>query len=252
MGSGLDISDRTEAEESLKARSLELERSNQDLERFAFIASHDLQEPLRKIQSFGDRLVDKYQDVLDERGKTYLLRMIESARRNQEMVDDLLIYSRISTSYESSDPVNLNQVVKDVLSILQNQIEITNATINTQPLPIIYGNRSQITQLFQHLIDNSLKFKSDDRDPLIQISAENGHSDQTVISFSDNGIGLDKKYSDKIFQPFQRLHGKDIYPGSGIGLAICRRIIEQHKGTIEVESTPGVGTTIVLNFPKEN
>jgi PAS domain S-box-containing protein len=251
MGSGIDISDRTEAENSLKQRSLELERSNQDLERFAFIASHDLQEPLRKIQSFGDRLVEKYQDVLDDRGRNYLLRMMESARRNQEMVDDLLIYSRISTSFESSDPVNLNQVLKEVLSNLQNQIEITNATVNTETLPLIWGDRSQITQLFQHLIDNSLKFKSDERDPMIQISADNGRSDQIVITFTDNGIGLDPKYTEKIFQPFQRLHGRDLYPGSGIGLAICRRIMEQHKGKIEVESTPGKGTTILLFFPKE-
>jgi PAS domain S-box-containing protein len=251
MGSAFDISERVEAEDALKQRSQELERSNQDLERFAFIASHDLQEPLRKIQSFGDRLADKYQDILDDRGRNYLLRMIESARRNQEMVDDLLIYSRISTSYERTDPVNLNQVLKGVLENLHNQIEITNATINAERLPIIYGDRSQITQLIQHLIDNSLKFKSEDRDPLIQISAENGLSDQTVISFTDNGIGLDPKYTDKIFQPFQRLHGRDLYPGSGIGLAICKRIIEQHQGKIEVKSIPDVGTTILLSFPKQ-
>jgi light-regulated signal transduction histidine kinase (bacteriophytochrome) len=249
MGTGIDISDRVRAEKTLLDQTRELERSNKDLERFAFIASHDLQEPLRKIQSFGDRLDEKYHQSLDEKGKHYLMRMRESARRSQEMVDDLLIYSKISRSQKEFGYVNLNLVLEEVLDNLQTTIELSNAKIETDSLPFLYSNRSQMYQLFQHLIDNGIKFSHDGRDPEIEIRVGNHQDDLVTLSFTDNGIGLDPKYTHKVFQPFQRLHGRDKFPGSGIGLAICSRIVEQHHGSIDVESTPGAGTTIIVTIP---
>jgi PAS domain S-box-containing protein len=249
MGNAIDISERVYAENILRQRSLELERSNQDLERFAYISSHDLQEPLRKIQAFGDRLRTKYEDKLDERGLDYLLRMQEAARRAQEMVEDLLVYSRVSTRGGDFEPVNLNQITQNIVANLQPSIELSDALVTVGTLPTIHADPTQMGQLLHHILDNALKFRLPDRPPIIRVSAETNSQNQVVLTVSDNGIGFEEQYMDKVFQPFQRLHSREDYPGSGIGLAICRRVVERHGGSITATSDPGKGSTFTLCLP---
>jgi len=249
MGNAIDITERVQAEEKLNQRSLELERSNQDLERFAYISSHDLQEPLRKVQAFGDRLRSKYDDKLDERGLDYLLRMQEAARRGQEMVDDLLVYSRVSTRVGVIEAVNLSVVVEGVLIELKNAIELAGAQISVGSLPTISADPTQMYQLLHHLIDNAIKFRLPDTRPVVRITAEVDSSDMIGLLVHDNGIGFEEQYVEKIFQPFQRLHGRQDYAGSGIGLAICQRIVERHDGMISVNSEPGKGSTFTIKLP---
>ena len=250
MGGGIDISDRVLAETTLKKRTISLERSNQDLEQFAFIASHDLQEPLRKIQSFGDRLYDKYSTTFDERGQNYLLRMLESAHRSQEMVEDLLMYSRISSQTESFKSVNLNQIAEDAIAELKTSVDLAKAIISIDTFPRFNTDPIQMSQLLHHLVDNALKFRKPTETPDIQIKLNDDSRDFLNLTVADNGIGFDTQYIEKIFQPFKRLHGKDTYPGSGIGLAICRRIVERHQRTISVNSESGMGTVFTITLPK--
>jgi len=247
-----DITELKRAKEDLQQQTIELERSNQDLERFAYISSHDLQEPLRKIQAFGDRLRSKYENSLDERGLDYLLRMQEAARRGQEMVEDLLVYSRVSTRAVAFEFVNINQIVADVLEDLKNSIELSEAKILTGSLPTINADPNQIYQLLHHLIDNAIKFRSPDTTPIIRIMAESDLSDRINFSVQDNGIGFEEHFVEKIFEPFQRLHGRQEFTGSGIGLAICRKIVERHGGAISVSSKLGEGAKFSISFPTRN
>lgn len=252
MGTAIDISDRVMAEETLKQRTVELERSNQDLERFAYIASHDLQEPLRKVQAFGDRLRSKYEDKLDERGIDYLLRMQETARRGQEMVEDLLTYSRVSTRGQKFESVNLTQVVNKVIEELKTSIDLTDALVSVGILPTINADANQVHQLLHHLLDNALKFHRPDTPPVIRINVDEGDSNQVVLSVCDNGIGFDVQFLEKVFQPFQRLHGRHDYPGTGIGLAICQKIVERHGGSISASSIPEKGSIFTITIPIRN
>jgi PAS domain S-box-containing protein len=252
MGNAIDITERVQAEEKLKQRSLELERSNQDLERFAYISSHDLQEPLRKIQAFGDRLRSKYAEKLDERGLDYLLRMQEAGRRGQEIVEDLLVYSRVSTRGGDFESVNLNRLAERVLEDLKNSIELSDALVTVGVLPAIKADPTQMYQLLHHLIDNALKFRQTDNPPVIRFGAEETPKNQVVLTIQDNGIGFEEQYLEKIFQPFQRLHGRDVYDGSGIGLAICRKIVDRHGGLITARSKPGEGATFTITLPLQN
>jgi len=247
-----DISERVRAEAALKQNAIELERSNQDLERFAYISSHDLQEPLRKIQAFGDRLRSKYGEKLDERGSDYLLRMQEAARRGQEMVEDLLVYSRVSTRGGDFEAVDLNQVANEVLEELKTNIELTAAQVSVSELPTIQAAPAQMRQLLQHLIGNAIKFQRPEATPLIRVYAEEKDQDHITLAVSDNGIGFEAQYLEKMFQPFQRLHGRQVYPGSGIGLAICRKIVERHGGAITAASIPGNGSTFSITIPFRN
>ena len=247
-----DISERVWAEVALKRNAIELERSNQDLERFAYISSHDLQEPLRKIQAFGDRLRSKYGDTLEESGIDYLLRIQEAARRGQEMVEDLLVYSRVSTRGDDFDVINLNQVVLEVLEELKNSIELSAAKVSAGVLPTISADPSQMRQLLHHLIDNAIKFQRPEEHPLIRIFGEEKDQDHVILSVSDNGIGFEEQYLEKIFQPFQRLHGRQEYTGSGIGLAICHKIVERHDGSITASSVQGKGSTFSITLPIRN
>jgi len=249
MGNGIDISERVGAEQIIKQRTVELERSNQDLERFAYIASHDLQEPLRKVQAFGNRLQTKYASHLDDRGHDYLLRIQEAARRGQEMVDDLLVYSRVSTRGANFEPVDLNQVVAEVLADLKNGIELSQAVISVGELPTIRADQLQIHQLLHHLLDNAIKFKDPETPPKIGVHVTSA-DEHIILAVEDNGIGFEEQYLDKIFLPFQRLHGRTLYEGSGIGLAICRKIVERHFGTITANSTLGSGATFKITLPK--
>ncbi|HTL11493.1 MAG TPA: ATP-binding protein, partial [Bdellovibrionota bacterium] len=235
-----EITQRKDAEEQLRIYADRLERSNQELQDFASIAAHDLQEPLRKILSFGDRLMICHKEQLTDEGQDYLGRMLVSATRMRQLIDDLLTYSRVTTKAKPFEPVDLNQVVKDVLSDLEVRIEQVKGTVEVAELPKVQADPSQMRQLFQNLIANALKFHRKDEAPVVKIGVTQG-SGRCTLSVSDNGIGFDEKYLDKIFTIFQRLHGRDQYEGNGVGLAVCRKIAERHGGGIRAESAPGAG-----------
>ncbi|MDQ6993578.1 MAG: ATP-binding protein [Mariprofundus sp.] len=238
---------RLQSQQTLEKREQELTRSNQELERFAYIASHDLQEPLRKIRSFGDRL--KQRSELEGRSLDFLQRMVGAAERMQLLIEDLLTFSRIHTSAREFKPVDLNLVAQRALSSLELLISESGASVELDQLPMIDGDAMQLEQLLQNLIGNALKYRKEDHLPHIQIVIE-----QTMVSLEgdpilqlscrDNGIGFEAKYGEQIFEPFKRLHGRGEYSGSGIGLSVCRRIVERHGGAISASSELGIGTII--------
>ncbi len=243
-----DISERKRAEEELREYMKKLEQSNRNLQDFAFIASHDLSEPLRKIQTFGDLLKAKGADRLGERERDYVSRMTGAANRMQEILDALLRYSRVDTKGQDFRPVKLGDLVRGATDDLEMAIRDVEAQVEIDPLPTVEGDPHQLRQLLQNLIANALKYHRAEVKPFVKIYG--GTDDRTGRIFvEDNGIGFDEKYLDKIFQPFQRLHGKHEYPGTGIGLAICKKIIERHGGTITAKSTPGKGSTFIVTLP---
>ncbi len=219
------------------------------MEQFAYIASHDLQEPLRKIEAFGDRLKAKYGSQLNEQGRDYLERMQNSARRMRSLIEDLLAFSRVTTKAAPFVPVNLNEVMSEVISDLEVRIGQTQGQIEVGKLLTIYGDRRQIQQLFQNLLGNALKFHRQDEPPIVKIDGKLLTNEQYQISVTDNGIGFEEKYRDRIFQIFQRLHGRHEYEGTGVGLAICAKIVARHSGSIIAQSTPGQGTTFLITLP---
>ncbi|XPF93108.1 sensor histidine kinase [Colwellia sp. RE-S-Sl-9] len=236
----------------------ELARSNRELEDFAFVASHDLQEPLRKIRAFGDRLMTSYASTIDPKGQDYLKRMYNAAERMSNLISDLLEYSRINTRGKAFVVVSLDQVIHDVIDDLEVAIDESSATIQTTHLPEINGDITQLNQLFLNLLSNAIKFKQDDTPPIISISyKENSVFDSILkkdslwyeITIKDNGIGFSQEFEDKIFIPFQRLHTRSQYKGTGIGLAICRRIVERHGGEISVKSEINSGTEFTIKVP---
>jgi PAS domain S-box-containing protein len=243
-----DITQAKQAEMSLKVYAARLEQSNRDLQEFAYIASHDLQEPLRKVLAFGDRLASRYTDVIDETGQDYLKRMREASQRMQTLINDLLSFSRVSTRVQPFSKVDLNILIQDVVSDLEMQIDRTQGKVKVGKLPAIEADPTQMHQLFQNLINNSLKFHQDGIPPLIHVSGENSGS-KCRLMVRDNGIGFDVQYLDRIFKPFQRLHSRQEYEGSGMGLAICRRIVERHGGEISAISAPGEGSTFIVTLP---
>ncbi|WP_223815802.1 PAS domain-containing sensor histidine kinase [Adhaeribacter rhizoryzae] len=259
-----DITQQKLNEERLRRYAAELERSNLELQDFAYVSSHDLQEPLRKIQAFGDRLKTKDQPNLSEQGKDYLDRMMNAASRMQNLINDLLSFSRVTTKAKPFVPVDLDMVLTEVLSDLEIAIERTQAEIIRSPLPVIEAEPTQMRQLFQNLVSNAIKFRKENEKPIINIYAKHiqkkAHltatpgDEVTDIYVEDNGIGFDEKYLDRIFNIFQRLEGHK-YEGSGIGLAICRKIAIRHGGDITAKSQPGVGTrfiiTLALKQPQE-
>lgn len=238
-----------ELEKRVKERTLDLERSNEDLEEFAYIASHDLQEPLRKIIVFCDRLENKIIDG-DEQGQDYLERTQKSAIRMQNFIRDLLEYSRVKTQIQPVNPVNLGKLIQEALVDLETQIHENNATIHTGSFPALPVDRAQFQNVFQNLISNSIKYQKQGVSPVITLSSLfNGETGCWEIRVEDNGIGFEEKYLDRIFKPFERLHGRSAYEGTGIGLAICEKIVTRHGGSITAKSQPGQGATFIISLP---
>ncbi|MBI4976627.1 MAG: PAS domain S-box protein [Spirochaetes bacterium] len=245
-----DISQRKTAEDRIASYTAELERSNRDLEDFAYIASHDLQEPLRKVRTFGDLLVKKTADTVGDEGRNYVTRMQQSTTRMQQLIIDLLAYSRVGTRGGIFEHVRLDDALDDALETLDLEIENAHARIERQPLPMIDADRSQMRQLFQNIIANAVKFRKPGLPPVIRITAVETDDGFVSISIEDNGIGFDETYRDKIFVIFQRLHGRDDFGGTGVGLAICKKIVERHGGTISAESTAGIGSRFTIRLPR--
>ena len=250
VGVSIDMTQRKKDAEQPKSYAIELQRNNKELEDFAFIASHDLQEPLRKITTFGDRLIEKTVD-LDEHSRDYIERMGKSARRMKRFIEDLLLYSKVTTKQKHFELVDLEKKVKTVCEEMDHIIHSTHAVVNISNLPTIEGDNNQIHQLIVNLIFNSFKYKSEGKPPIINIFGKKKENNYWEISIQDNGIGFDEKYADRIFKPFQRLHGRSKYEGSGLGLTICKKIVERHNGTISALSKPGVGTTFILTLPEK-
>jgi PAS domain S-box-containing protein len=244
------IAERRQAEERLKKFAAELERSNRELEDFASVASHDLQEPLRKVQAFGDRLKDTCGEELGTGGREYLERMQGAAGRMQILIEDLLAFSRVTTRARAFVLVDLSQIVQEVVSDLEAHVEQTGGCVEVGELPAIEADLTQMRQLLQNLIGNALKFHGEGEAPVIKVqSRESEDVRHCQITIEDNGIGFDDKYLDRIFTVFRRLHGRGEYEGTGIGLAICRKIAERHSGSITATSTPGRGSTFIITLP---
>lgn len=228
---------------------VELERSNKELEQFAYVASHDLQEPLRKINSFGDILIMEKGDQIDDEGKDYLNRMQKAAKRMRALIDGLLAYSRVTTHGLDFKRVSTDRVVKQALEIMELKIRETEAEVTvTGDWFDVVGDELQLGQLFQNLISNALKYKKPDTKPKILINSTRINDNTIEIMVKDNGIGFDEQYADKIFAPFQRLNPVLMYEGSGIGLSICEKIVKRHQGTIKVKSEPGQGTVFFIQL----
>jgi PAS domain S-box-containing protein len=256
-----DITERKRTEEALARKAAELARSNAELEQFAYVASHDLQEPLRKIQAFGDRLKGKVEAANLQEGRDYLERMQKAAARMQTLINDLLTFSRVISTTQPFVPVDLGAVTKEVLTDLEVRIEQTKAKVEVGTLPSIEADPMQMRQLLQNLIGNALKFQAPNAHPFVKIDAQivkspfAGGADDSPdaevceLSVQDNGIGFDEKYSQKIFAMFQRLHGRNEYEGTGVGLAVCRRITDRHGGSIQAKSKPGEGATFIVTLP---
>ncbi len=250
-----DITDLERHEVALQEYTQKLEISNRELQDFAHVASHDLQEPLRKIEAFGGRLSTKYADILPDEGKMYVERMQNAAGRMRLLIEDLLNFSRVTTKAKPFQPTDLTEVVSGVVSDLQIRIEETGAEILLGDLPSIDADATQMRQLLQNLIGNALKFGKADEKPVVHIDAEissswsQGQSEVCRLRITDNGIGFDNKYKNQIFTIFQRLHGRNEYEGTGIGLATCRKIAERHGGEIDAESQPGEGAVFTVTLP---
>lgn len=244
-----NISERKQAEEALLAFAQHLEHSNQELQSFVHIASHDLQEPLRKVQLFSSRIEEKYADLLDADGKEYIRRMQNAVQRMQTMISDLLKYARLSASENQQfEPVDLNELLQGVIEDLEVHIEQVKGTLYLDPLPVILAYPIQMYQLFQNLLSNALKYHHPDIPPIIKLTCKR-LSTKIYISVEDNGIGFRTENSERIFGLFQRLHGHDEYQGNGIGLAVCRKIMDNHGGTIYAESEVGQGAKFIITLP---
>lgn len=255
-----DVTERKRAEEELKDFAARLERSNSELQDFASVAAHDLQEPLRKVQAFGDRLKAKCGDALTEDGLDYLQRMQKAAGRMQVLIEDLMTFSRVTTQAQPFVPVDLQRVAEEVLSDLELRIETSNGRVEISKLATIDADPTQMRQLLQNLISNALKFNRPGIPPVVKIvghflenksekSNEKSANATYRLTVEDNGIGFESKYVDRIFKVFQRLHGRTEYEGTGIGLAVCRKITERHGGDLTVRSVPGEGTIFIADLP---
>jgi PAS domain S-box-containing protein len=242
------ITERKEAEQKIKRYAADLERSNEELEQFAYVISHDLREPVRMVQSYLDLLKRRYQGQLDQKADKFIDYAVDSAERMQEMIRALLNLSRVETQGKDLTPTDVDLVLERTLKALRRAIEEADAEVTHDRLPTVQADAAQLGQVFQNLIANAIKFRREDVPPRIHISAER-QGDEWLFSVTDNGIGIDAEHADRIFQVFQRLHTEEEYPGLGVGLALCKRIVERHGGRIWAEPGPGVGTTFYFTLP---
>ncbi|MEO8613440.1 MAG: ATP-binding protein [Chloroflexota bacterium] len=246
-----DITERTRTADKLQRYTVDLERSNTDLQHFAYVASHDLQEPLRAISGYLQLLQKRHGEHLDEQGNRYIQQSVEGTLRMQNLISDLLQYSRIQTRAESFVSISCSEVIQETIHNLHAQLKETGATVTyDDPLPTIMADSDQMGRVFQNLISNAIKFHGD-APPHVHISAENC-ADHWQFAVKDNGIGIEPEYFDRIFIIFQRLHTRREYEGTGIGLAICKRIVERHGGRMWVESEPNIGSTFYFTIPHQN
>jgi light-regulated signal transduction histidine kinase (bacteriophytochrome) len=232
----------------LQQRSAELARSNADLEQFAYVASHDLSEPLRKVTNFSQLLERQYADQLDDRARQYLAFMVDGAKRMQALINDLLEFSRVGRTTEHFVPVDLDQALDRALANLDDHIAETGAVVEHDPLPTVPGDPGLLTSLLQNLVGNAVKYHSADRPPVVRLSAVRDGPDW-LVTIDDNGIGIDPQYAERIFAIFQRLHLRDEYAGTGIGLALCRRIVDFHRGRLWLDQKDGPGARFRLTLP---
>ncbi len=251
---------QNEIEEDLKVFAGKLNQSNQELESFAHIASHDLQEPLRKVLAFGDLVKVGFGDKLGDEGKDYIDRMQSASHRMQDLINSLLMYSRVSTKAQPFEEVDLGKLTNEVVADLEIRLVETGGNVEIDSLPTISADPTQMRQLFQNIIGNALKFHKEGTVPIVKVSAKpvtaqegerSAHAaeDRFHIICEDNGIGFEEKYRERIFGVFQRLHGRGQYTGSGIGLSVCKKIVERHGGNIKADSTPGEGTKFIIDIP---
>jgi len=256
----LFMDDMRRSHDGLKTYAKKLERSNGELQDFASVASHDLQEPLRKVQAFSDRLRSRCAESIDDQGRDCLDRIQNAARRMQSLINDLLTYARISTKAQPFVPTNLVSITQEVVSDLEARIEQVNGRVEVGELPTVDADPMQVRQLMQNLIGNSLKYQRLNVPPVVKVSSKRVMRDPAApagvfagplcqILVEDNGIGFEEVYTERIFTIFQRLHGRTEYEGTGVGLAVCRKIVERHGGTITARSTPGQGSTFMVTIP---
>jgi PAS domain S-box-containing protein len=243
-----DVTERKRAQEMLAARSAELARSNADLEQFAYLASHDLQEPLRHVSAFGQKLAERYRDVLDERGRRYISFIVDGAAQMQDLTEGLLEFSRLGRSQPQRQALDLNRVVAAALRAVSVRAATAHAVMVTPDLPNVVGDEDMLYRLFVNLLSNAVKFGRADRVPEVGISARPGAPGWWQVTVRDNGIGVPTEYREQVFGIFERLHGHD-YPGTGIGLSVARRIVEAHGGTIGLEEAEGGGTEVTFSLP---
>jgi signal transduction histidine kinase len=256
-----EVAERQRAEEVVRQTAQELARSNAELEQFAYVASHDLQEPLRKVQAFGDLLATEAGPALAGSGSLYLQRMQDAARRMQGLINDLLTFSRVTSQARPFVPVDLTQVAREVVSDLEARLRASGGRVEIGDLPPLEGDPMQLRQLLQNLIGNALKFHRPDVPPVVAVrgrTVTNGAGASLPgtpgellgeITVQDNGIGFDEKYLGRLFRPFQRLHGRGQYEGTGMGLAICRKIVERHGGHLTAQAAPDRGATFTALLP---
>jgi len=242
-----DITQRKRAEEKIKIYYSELEKANEELQSFSSVASHDLQEPLRKIITFGDRLATRIPET-DEKGRDYLDRMQKSAIRMRSLVEDLLQYTRVEAQTRPFESLDLSKVVETVLDDLETRIKESKGVVNINNLPNSESEPVQIHQLFLNIIGNALKFHREGIPPVVNLNSVKKENGFWEISVEDNGIGIEEEYLDRIFKPFERLHGRSAYEGTGIGLTICNKIVSRHGGSIKVKSAPNKGSIFIISF----
>jgi light-regulated signal transduction histidine kinase (bacteriophytochrome) len=236
-----------EAQERVERQALELERSNAELEQFAYVASHDLQEPLRKVASFCQLLEQRYRGQLDERADQYIDFAVDGAKRMQQLINDLLAFSRVGRVTGDWELVQLDDVLRRALSNLDTAIAESGARVAAEPLPAVRGEASLLALVFQNLIGNALKFRSEAA-PEVRVGVDR-RDGEWLITIADNGIGIEPQYAERVFVIFQRLHPKQEYPGTGIGLAMCRKIVEYHGGSIWLDTEADSGTVFRFTLP---